>query len=261
MIVKLKHPERAEALFAGEQDTMIHSCLQNVMGEIYADDPDHPKSAMAILGVFCFFAGEAKEELVVYKPETYLHSLVIMSAASPTWKALIKRCYGDRAKEAVRYAIKKEADIFSKAHLQSLVDVLDHAYELKLMDEAVFNWSRQQDWCRDWTSLYEDYEAYRKTGLGVVVTKEGIPVAGASSYSSYLGGIEIQVDTREEYRRQGLAASASALLILECLKRGWYPSWDAHNTKSVALAEKLGYHFDKEYKVFEVHDYGKTSGF
>lgn len=45
MIYKMKHPERAEALFAHAQDTMILSCLQNVMGDIYADDPENPKSA------------------------------------------------------------------------------------------------------------------------------------------------------------------------------------------------------------------------
>ena len=43
------------------------------------------------------------------------------------------------------------------------------------------------------------------------------------------------------------------LLILECLERGWYPSWDAQNKESVALAEKLGYHFDYEYVAYEVY--------
>lgn len=52
MIYKLEHPEVAESLFVNEQDTMILSCLQNVMGAVYADDPIHPDSAMAVLGVF-----------------------------------------------------------------------------------------------------------------------------------------------------------------------------------------------------------------
>ena len=225
MIYKLTHPERAGALFAEAQDTMILSCLQNVMGEIYADDPENPKSAMAVLGVFCFFA------------------------------AAIQAQYGERAKKVTRYAIKKEAGIFSEQRLQQIVDTLGAEYELNLIDEAIFNWSRRQDWCREWTSLYKDYETYRTTGLGVVVLKDKLPVSGASSYSSYRGGIEIQVDTKKEYRRQGLAEAACTKLMLECLKRGWYPSWDAHNMASVHLAEKLGYHFDREYTVFEIHGY------
>ena len=78
------------------------------------------------------------------------------------------------------------------------MDTLGAEYELNLIDEAIFNWSRRQDWCREWTSLYKDYETYRTTGLGVVVLKDKLPVSGASSYSSYRGGIEIQVDTKKE---------------------------------------------------------------
>ena len=80
--------------------------------------------------------------------------------------------------------------------------------------------------------------------------KDGEIVSGASSYSSYVRGIEIEIDTREDYRRRGLAYICGAKLVLECLGRGWYPSWDAQNQWSVALAEKLGYHFDHEYVTY-----------
>lgn len=33
---------------------------------------------------------------------------------------------------------------------------------------------------------------------------------------------------------------------------GLYPSWDAANRESVALAEKLSYHFDREYTAYQV---------
>lgn len=77
-------------------------------------------------------------------------------------------------------------------------------------------------------------------------------VSGASSYTVYREGIEIEIGTKEEYRRQGLAAVCGARLILECMKRGLYPSWDAQNKWSVALAEKLGYHYDRTYPAYEV---------
>lgn len=46
-----------------------------------------------------------------------------------------------------------------------------------------------------------------------------------------------------------------AKLILECLEEGLYPSWDAQNKWSVALAEKLGYHFSHEYVAYEIMGY------
>ena len=61
----------------------------------------------------------------------------------------------------------------------------------------------------------------------------------------------MEIDTRPDCRRQGLATAAGAGLILACLDRGWYPSWDAHNPESAALAEKLGYHISHRYLVYE----------
>ena len=72
---------------------------------------------------------------------------------------------------------------------------------------------------------------------------------------SNLGFKEIQIDTKEEYRRKGLALICGAKLIIECLNKELYPSWDAQNMESVKLSEKLGYHFDKEYTAYEISKY------
>ena len=112
--------------------------------------------------------------------------------------------------------------------------------------------SRNSGWARDLVSQFKDYETYERLGLGVVVYKDQELVAGASSYSRYREGIEIEIDTREDHRRKGLAYGCGARLILECLKRGLYPSWDAQNLWSAALARKLGYHFSHAYTAYEI---------
>ena len=80
-------------------------------------------------------------------------------------------------------------------------------------------------------------------------------IGGASSYSYYTHGIEIEVDVLPDYRRRGIAAACCAKLILTCLDRNLYPSWDAQNKWSVALAEKLGYHYSHDYVVYEVTNF------
>ena len=47
--------------------------------------------------------------------------------------------------------------------------------------------------------------------------------------------------------------SAAAKLMLACLDRQLYPSWDAQNPVSDNLAKKLGYRFDREYPVYEMY--------
>lgn len=252
MVFEVKKSDKVEKLFAGWQETLIWSCLQGVMGHTYVTSTENPASALAWLGDFCFFAGKPDKELVQYRPEWRKDNFVIMVPQTEEWAELIEESLGEKAKRVTRYAIKKEPDVFDKEKLQKAVDALPAGYEIKMMDGEVFEYSKKTDWCGDWVSQYDSYEMYEKLGLGVVILKDGEVVAGASSYSRYQDGIEIEIDTKKEYRRKGLAYICGAKLVLECLKRGWYPSWDAQNLWSVALAQKLGYHFDHQYTAYEV---------
>ena len=81
---------------------------------------------------------------------------------------------------------------------------------------------------RDFVSSFESKEKYLEIGRGMVVMKSGRIVSGASSYTRYNEGIEIEVDTVAEERRNGLATSACAALILRCLDEGLSPSWDTN---------------------------------
>ena len=255
MIFEIERPQKAAPLFEGWQQTMIWSCLQGIMGHLYADSREEFTCAMAMLGDFCFLAGSPKTELVSYKPEWCSQDFMIMVPQNAGWAEAIERCYGKRAKRIVRHAMKKESRSFDETALQRAVDALPEGYELSMIDEKLFERCRSMDWCRDWVSQHSSYEQYQKHGLGVVVQKNGELVSGASSYSGYLGGIEIEIDTKQEYRRKGLAYVCGAKLILECLKRGWHPSWDAHNLWSAALAKKLGYQYDHAYDAYEIWGY------
>lgn len=57
MVYTLTDPEKVRPLFGSWEETMIISCLQQVMGTLYVTDTGHPKSVMAVLGDFAFFAG------------------------------------------------------------------------------------------------------------------------------------------------------------------------------------------------------------
>lgn len=255
MVIKIDDTKKTEPLFYHWQETLIWSCLQNIMGDIYVDSLNQPQSAMAMVGDFCFFAGVPKKELVLYKPKECNKNFMIMVPQNDEWAKLIVSTYGDKAKKVTRYAIKKEQAVFEKEKLQNIVCSLPPEYSLKMIDEDIFHRCKSSDWSQDLVSQYQDYERYQKLGIGAAVLENGVLVSGASSYARYQDGIEIEIDTKKEYRRKGLASICGAKLILECLERGWYPSWDAQNKASVALAQKLGYHFDHEYVAYEIVEY------
>ncbi|MBC8535862.1 GNAT family N-acetyltransferase [Feifania hominis] len=255
MISRLADPGAAGPLFDGWQESIIWSCLQGVMGRVYADDPAEPRSAMAILGDFCFLAGRPSDALARYRPPDWERDFIIMVPRDRSWENAIELAYGARARRVVRYAIKKEPDIFDRDALGAAVRSLPPGFCLRPIDGELFALCRANDWSRDLVSQYEDYAVYQKLGLGIVALEHGVPVSGASAYSRYRGGIEVEIDTSPAHRRRGLAYACGAALILACLERGLYPSWDAQNLWSVALAEKLGYHFDCEYPAYEIEGY------
>lgn len=231
-------------LFAGWQEALIWSCLDGCMGYAVADSFETPLSAQIVVGDFCFFAGEPNAELAAKA------AAPLMIPRTEEWGETLDAVWKDRTEKALRYAIKKESDVFSINKLKKYTQSLPDGYTLKLFDEKIYNDTRAEEWSVDFCSLFADYEDYRRRGLGAAVLYEGKPVSGASSYAVYNGGIEIEIDTKEEFRQKGLATVCGAKLILECLKRGLYPSWDAHDLRSVALAEKLGYHLDCPYPVY-----------
>lgn len=243
----------AKEIFGDWSESIIWSCLQGIMGEVHINS--EKDAAMALLGDFAFYAGNPSEEFIRYKPEGCVQDFMIMVPQNDAWAALIEKSYGDKAKKVTRYAIKKEGNIFEISKLKQAVSELPEGFELKLLEEREYNLCRNSGWANDLVSQFEDYDTYRKLGLGAVVLKNGELLAGASSYSRYDQGIEIEIDTRKDHRRKGLAFACGAKLILECLKKGLYPSWDAQNKWSVALAEKLGYHFSHEYTAYEITGY------
>lgn len=102
MIYELTNTSKVKPIFEGWNETLIYSCLQKVMGEIFVTDPDFPVSAMAYVGCFAFYAGMPDKELVMAKPKGF----VIMTPQNKEWEVCIEACF-PAAKRVIRYAIKK----------------------------------------------------------------------------------------------------------------------------------------------------------
>ena len=246
MVYELKDTQKAEPIFAGWEETLIYSCVQQVMGKIFVTDLEHPSSACAFVGCFAFYAGEVNEELVRNKPDGF----VIMTPQNEEWAEMIEKCFPD-AKKVTRYAIRKDTR-FDVNKLQDMVKMLPEGYELKPIDDRLYDKCLESPATADFVSSFESKDKYLEYGRGMVILKDGEIVAGASSYTRYKEGIEIEVDTVEAERRKHLATVACSALILNCLKEGLYPSWDAQNKNSVHLAEKLGYEYWHDYVAYEV---------
>lgn len=245
-IARVTDKQSIAPLFSGWNETMIWSCLQDCMGTAYADNPASPRAAQIIIGDFCFFAGAPNEDLI-RNHQDYSFDMV---PQNESWAAAIERVYGAGVARQRRYATKKEGDVFCIPYLQGIVSALPAPYRLQAIDAGLYRQIMASDWAADLCGNFANSDHFLRHGLGFVITKGAEIVSGASTYTYYKEGIEIEIDTRPDERRRGLALAGGARLILECLRQGRYPSWDAHNLGSLALAQKLGYSFDKEYPTY-----------
>lgn len=240
---------KAAQLFDGWQEAMIWSCLQGCTGTLTCNHDNHPTAALIDIGDFCFLAGEPDANLC-----EALKGNKLLIPRTQAWAKMIEATFGSKAVSITRYAMKKEPDAFNSIRLAEYVAKLDPAYELHMIDRTIYQMTKTEPWAYDLCSQFDTYEEYQKSAFGVAILSKGSLVAAASPYVVYQGGIEIEIDTKPTERQKGLASVCGAQLILECLARGLYPSWDAHDLRSVALAEKLGYHLDHPYTAYELQN-------
>lgn len=234
--------EQIAPLFAGWDETMVWSCLQGIMGQ--AEVNGDGSAGMIVHRDFTFLAG---------KPDAALLKMAkgpIWVPRTEDWEPVIETFFQGRAVRETRYAIKKEPGVFDRKKLEHFAADLPEGYELRMIDEELVPVLLSEEWSKDFCAAFDGPADCCERGIGAAVMYGGVPVAGAGSYCVYQGGIEVEIDTRIDHRRKGLATACGARLILECLDRNLYPSWDAIDLRSAALAEKLGYHRGEPYTVY-----------
>ena len=249
MIPQSAKEHAAWPLFDGFWDSSIWSALSGSMGYVVCDREKDPESAVARLADYAFLAGKPNEELLWRSlPDRGFHILV--PRAGSGWDRLIEQVMPS-ALPTERYGLRKDT-VFDRDHLARARESLAQGYRIERIDAALYDACAREEWSRDLVCHYPSFEDFDATARGFVVCRGDSVAGGSSSFSSYPGGIEVQVITHPDHRRRGIAYACSAALILSCLEDGLYASWDAANRSSLGLARKLGYTPSAPYIGYEI---------
>ena len=84
MINIVENLENAAGLFNGWSETMIWSCVQGIMGNVYSDD--EYRTAVAAIGDFCFFEGNPDVYAVKYIIENSGREYTIAVPQNELWE-------------------------------------------------------------------------------------------------------------------------------------------------------------------------------
>lgn len=238
-------------MFKNMEDTIILSCLQGHMGTAWVDDLETPTVAQILVGDFVFYAGnpyaKEAEALLYHLPEN-----ILAIVDTKEWKNRIEIVHKGSTEKLKRYKFKKNPEDLNRKYLKNYLSKIPIEYQLKRIDETLAKEPSLHEISEDFIGQFDSIDDYIKRGVGFCILYKGQVVCGASSYSIYDDGIEIEIGTHSKHRRHGLATIAAAALIIDCLDNGLYPSWDAANLESVKLAQKLGYILDEPYDTYYI---------
>lgn len=248
--------KRIQPFFRKQNMTLIQTYLEGHMGRGWLDDLEMPRCAAIKVGDFGFIAGDSKSKaagkMVLRLSQGFKGSWLLIIPENEAWGRIIKECYPNRNYEITRYTMEKCSE-FPEEQLRDNINKLPEDYQLVPLNEELYEVCIKNKRMKDLCSQFDSARDYQRRGLGFCILHKGEVVCGASSYSIFNKGIEIEIDTEESHRRKGLATACASKLILECLKRDIYPSWDAANKNSVGLAEKLGYRMVNEYITYAIN--------
>lgn len=235
-----------------EDDCVLISCAEGNIGRAWVNNHVNPSGAIIAAADFCYLLGniDVNEDVLKVIRENCGSKVIITD--SNLWGTILEKKFPDSYVEFTRYAIKKEPDVFIRKRLQEFVLSVEPEYHVVKIDEHIYYKALENGFTADFCCFFSSLNDYMEHGIGYVIVHNDEIIAGASSYTFCKGSIEVTVGTISEYRRKGLALACAAMLILNCLDKHIYPRWDAANIESVALAEKLGYHFEKEYAAYSI---------
>ncbi|MCI8384792.1 MAG: GNAT family N-acetyltransferase [Clostridia bacterium] len=250
-MIKLHNNEmnKIEHLFNDIKFYMGKSVLDGLMGEAYTDNLENPTIAYLLVRQYCFINGNSNSVLAKQVLKT-LPKTCKRIIAKDDWSNIIESIYNDFEKSK-RYSLKKEKDIFNKQKLKEFCENLNSEYEVNAIDERIYKLIKADDEDPKQMKITDDY---MNKGIGVCCFRDDEIVGICSSNIIYKDGIEINIRVKEGYKHKGIGTAMASKLILMCLEKGIYPSWDAANLTSLELAEKLGYNYDSEYTIYKINE-------
>lgn len=233
-LLKIKHFFKDIRFFMG------NSILDGTMGEAYVDNIQKPKIAFLVVRSYCFISGNIDEKNLKEMIDKKFRGYELVP--SDNIANQIEKIYSNNIQKSQRYSMKKDV-VFDIEKLYRLANSLGHDFKLVKIDEILAKKIKEIE-------FINITDNYKRNGIGFCCMIHNEIIGVASSNIFYKDGIEVNIKVKKEYRRKGVATAMAAQLIIECLKQNKKVSWDAANTCSVSLAQKLGFKYDSTYSIY-----------
>ena len=228
-------------------DVIFNASLE--YGFVLADNAEQPNVALSFLSGCILYGGDANHSLARDLVRSMEVQPGILSYPE-NWAALIKDEYKEKAKLETRYYLP--FDSLDKERLLSIDLSTNNGYRIERINEQLAEKLKDE--------IGEEYQIYHylslrdfaEKGCGFCITNGNEICSAAAAFLRSGNKIQVQVNTKQQYRHQRMATKTSACMLRYCLENGITADWDAANTHSRDLAYKLGYTKCISYEVISV---------
>lgn len=228
-------------------DYSIDCVIEGQMGKAFADDADNPSAYYIQTGSFRYYAGDAGSS----GGRLLLDELpvgALLMPSPPDWLAAARQLFGERLAPFTRYRFS--AHRLSDGHLGNLLTSSPYFDKVVPLDCTLIAALLAQPGAWLEISEFDSPIDFIERGMGFAVVQNGRILGAAYSSLVCSRGIEVSVYVEERSRQRGVATAAVSCLLVECLRRGILPNWDAAGSESFKLAKKLGFVFLEAYDAY-----------
>lgn len=223
----------------------------HVVSQALVDDVANPQVGLLVLSQIglCLVGGDASHPAA----QNWVQGMrpwTAVVAAADGWDELVQTAQGEKLRILPRWAF--DSQDLDPAHLTALREGLPAGFRIVAMDAGLTRQLMLEDsqFSNDHLLNYASQQDFLERGFGFCVLEGERIVSVVSTFVTCQKGIEIQINTRESHRSQGLGTAVAAAMLLYSLEKGLDPGWDAANEISVSLAEKLGYTLRGKYPMY-----------
>jgi hypothetical protein len=254
--VKQNRRQQMADLFTDHNgDHMADAILDDYMGKAYMDAEKPSFGVLEMPSVRVIFLGGDLSHPSAY---TYLENLPRFSrifVASPHFEQVAQKVHPGKWVCLERHAFSSEN--LDLAKLQELSTQLPEGFQIKKIDTVL-----AKSFLEDKANAFAGYHGvtfdspddFVARGFGYCVCEGETIACVASTFAISKTNIEIQIDTKPDYRGKGLATVAAAHLMIHSLKNNLAPGWDAATEISAKMAQKLGYTPQGKYEFYVFTD-------
>jgi GNAT superfamily N-acetyltransferase len=234
---------------------LIRSVLEGRFGTAHADSGSVPTVARLDSGAFTMLGGhpEARATPALLRRA----SITYVTPENDGWRQVLLREFGDRVSPLPFTTFS--AHSLDHARLAELARSLPAGFDLRPVDRGLAERLSSELGNAYLIENFQSTDDFLRRGIGYCAVYGGRVVSAATSMARCRDAIDIEIETRPEFQRQGLGTAVGARLVLHCLQAGIEPEWLAANAVSERLALRLGFEKGETYETFAVAPEAETT--